>query len=198
MDDLSEIILFMKRFSFATVITNQDNKPIATHIPVLVREENNSIILSAHVAIANDQWKTIQDQTVLVIFSEPHAYISPTNYERELNVPTWNYLAVHVYGQGRLITDYHQVIQILEQTIHTYESHYMDQWNRLPEEYKLANVKGIVAFEILVTDLQAKKKLSQNKTDREQQKIIDSLSHRQDTNEKMIAEYMAKEKIKNI
>jgi len=191
--DKDEIIAFMKQFSFATIITAKDNIPTATHLPFLVSSGSEEIILTSHFAKANEQWKDIQTNNVLVIFSEPHAYISPKNYDKELNVPTWNYISVHAYGQGKLITEAENVFKVLENTIDNYESSYKEQWNRFPEEYKQKLAKGIVAFEITVKDLQAKKKLSQNRTATEKQKIIDTLSESHDTNEKIIAAYMKKD-----
>src|SRR6185312_14593223 len=92
--DRAEIIAFMQRYSFATIITTIDGLPVATHLPFLVKEDDGKVILQAHFAKANPQWKAITESTSLVIFTEPHAYISPTNYETEKVVPTWNYLAV--------------------------------------------------------------------------------------------------------
>lgn len=191
--DKDEIVAFMKQFCFATIITAKDNLPVATHLPFLVTIKNNNVILTAHFAKANEQWKDIEHNKVLVIFSEPHAYISPKNYEKELNVPTWNYISIHAYGQGKLITATEKTFEVLEATIDNFETSYRQQWDNFPEEYKLKMANGIVAFEILVTDLQAKKKLSQNRSDIEKQKIIDTLSKSNDTNEQLIAEYMKKE-----
>jgi transcriptional regulator len=188
-----EIVAFMKQFSFATIITAKDNLPIATHLPFLVTTRDDKVILTAHFAKANQQWADIVNTKVLVIFTEPHAYISPSNYDTEMNVPTWNYISVHAYGNGALITDTNKTLQIIENTIDNYEILYRQQWNKLPEEYKLTMLNGIVAFEIVVTDLQAKNKLSQNKTETEKQKIIDTLSKSKNTNEQLIAEYMKKD-----
>jgi len=190
--DRTEIVDFMKRFSFATVVTATNNIPVATHLPFLVSLKDDQLMLSSHFARANEQWKGIENNIVLTIFSEPHAYISPKNYEKALNVPTWNYISVHAYGQGTIITETGKVMELLEATIDQYDVSYQEQWNSLPEDYKLKMIKGIVAFEIVVTDLQAKKKLSQNKTSNEQQKIIATLSQSSDTNEILIAEYMKK------
>lgn len=195
--DKDRIIAFMKQYSFATVITAKDNLPVATHLPFLVAIKEDTIILTSHFAKANVQWKDIDGNKVLTIFSEPHAYISPKNYDKELNVPTWNYISVHAYGQGKLITERNRIYEVLEATIDNYEASYKQQWNKLPEEYKLKMSKGIVAFEIVVTDLQAKSKLSQNKTDVERQRIIDSLSKSNDSNEQLIAEYMRRNQIGN-
>lgn len=190
--DLEKIIAFMKCFSFATIITAKDNFPVATHLPFLVTVRDDNVILTSHFAKANEHWTDIENNKTLVIFSEPHAYISPKNYEKELNVPTWNYISIHAYGQGKLITETNKTFEVLEATIDNYEILYRQQWENLPEDYKLKMLKGIIAFEIVVTDLQGKKKLSQNKTDSEQEKIINSLEKSNDSNEKLIADYMRK------
>lgn len=190
MTDKTKIVAFMKRFSFATIITSKDDLPIATHLPFVIKEENDKLLLFAHVARQNEQWMHIEENTVLVIFSEPHAYISPANYEKDLNVPTWNYIAVHAYGKAYLLTKDEEVISLLENTIDNYEPFYRQQWDRLPEKYRSGQMTGIVAFKIEVIELQAKEKLSQNKTVNEQQRIIETLSASKDTNEQITAEYM--------
>jgi transcriptional regulator len=191
--DRDEILSFMKTYSFATIITAKENFPIATHLPFLVTDQNGTITLTSHFAKANEQWTEIENCKTLVIFTEPHAYISPKNYEKELNVPTWNYISVHAYGDGRLITDTKSIYEALEATIDNYEIGYRRQWDNFPDEYKRKMAGGIVAFEITVTDLQAKKKLSQNRTTLEQQRIIEHLSRSHDNNDQTIAHYMQKE-----
>ncbi len=190
MADATEAVEFMQRFSFATIVTANNNLPVATHLPFLVAIKDDHIILTSHFARANEQWKYIENNKALVIFSEPHAYISPKHYDKKLNVPTWNYISVHAYGQGKLIMEMDRVFEVLERTIENYEVSYKEQWNDLPGDYKTGLAKGIVAFDIVVTDLQGKKKLSQNKTENEQQKIINALSKSEDTNERLIANYM--------
>lgn len=188
--DREETIGFMRQHSFATIITAKENFPTATHLPFIVSTNGDNVTLTAHFAKANEQWKHLSDSQVLVIFNEPHAYISPKHYDKELNVPTWNYFSVHAYGHGQLITDTEQTFKVLEATINNYEADYKHQWDGLPEDYKLKMVKGIVAFEVIVTDLQAKKKLSQNKTGQEQLRIIETLSKSNNSNEREIANYM--------
>jgi len=86
--DREKIVAFMQRFSFATIITAKNNLPVATHLPFLVTIREDNVILTSHFAKANNHWSDIENDKVLVIFSEPHAYISPKNYGKELNVPT--------------------------------------------------------------------------------------------------------------
>ena len=188
--DKNEIVSFMKQFSFATIITAKDGFPIATHLPFLVTLVDDSIVLTSHFAKANEQWKDIKNHKVLVIFSEPHAYISTTNYDKKLNVPTWNYISIHAYGQGKIVSETKQVLNILEASIDNYEVAFREQWDNFPEDYKLKMSNGIVAFEILVNELQAKKKLSQNRSETEKKKIIDTLSKSNVTNERLIAQFM--------
>ncbi|MXV50045.1 FMN-binding negative transcriptional regulator [Pedobacter sp. HMF7647] len=188
-ENLNEAIAFMQRYSFGTIVTSSGNLPIATHLPFLVTQRENDINIASHFAVANPQALQLDDQ-VLVIFTEPHAYISPKFYEKEQSVPTWNYLAVHAYGKAKIIKAESEKFALLERTIKNYEQGYLDQWNSLSGEYKTKMLKGIVAFEITVTDLQFKKKLSQNKTSDEQQKIISEFSKSFDQNENLIADYM--------
>lgn len=195
MTDHREIVDFMKRFSFATIVTSEGSKPVATHLPFLIEEDEGKIILKSHFAKANEHWRQVEQEKVLVIFSEPHAYISPAHYEKELNVPTWNYLAVHAYGTGKVVSDPNQVLALLEQTIDQYDLGYKAQWGRLPDDYKLGMIKGIVGFEIEVLEIQGKKKLSQNKTGNEREAIISALANSADSNERAIAEYMAAQKL---
>ena len=188
--DKEEIIAFMKQFSFATIITAKNNIPSATHLPFTISTKEDRIILVSHFAKANSQWADIEANKVLVIFTEPHAYISPKHYDKELSVPTWNYISVHAYGQGQIITDTAQSFDVLEAMIMNHDITYKQQWDNLPQDFKLKMLNGIVPFEIIVNDLQASKKLSQNKTAIEQQRIINTLSNSNSDNERAIADFM--------
>jgi transcriptional regulator len=189
-DNEQEAISFMQRYSFATIVTSVNDVPVATHLPFLVEQRDDKIILLSHFAKANPQAAQIVGKSVLVIFTEPHAYISPSNYEKETNVPTWNYLAVHAYGKATLLAEGQKTADLLAHTISTFEADYLKQWNGLPDDYKQKMMKGIVAFEIVVDDLQAKKKLSQNRSAQEQENIINTLSKSTETTENEIAKYM--------
>ncbi|SDP72357.1 negative transcriptional regulator, PaiB family [Mucilaginibacter sp. OK268] len=182
-----EAISFMQRYSFATIITSVDDIPVATHLPFIIEQRDDKLVLSSHFAKANPQATEIAGKNALVIFTEPHAYISPANYEKETNVPTWNYLAVHTYGKVTLLNE---TADLLARTINNYEANYLQQWNNLSDDYKQKMMKGIVGFEIIVDDLQAKKKLSQNRSEQEKENIINTLSKSTNTTENEIAEYM--------
>ena len=180
----------MQKYSFGTLVTSQDDFPIATHLPFVVQIREAQVIVKSHFAKANHQWQHLQNSQVLVIFNEPHAYISPVHYNDEKNVPTWNYFSVHAYGRARLILDNVEALGVLEDTIKTYEPAYHKQWDRLPESYRGKMMRGIIAFEVEITQLQAKKKLSQNKMAEEQQRIINHLETSDKTVERDVAFYM--------
>lgn len=195
LDDKQEAISFMQRYSFATVVTVKNGIPSATHLPFLVSLRDNELVLTSHFAKANPQADELIDGNPLVIFAEPHAYISPKHYDSEKSVPTWNYIAIHAYGKAVLIESAEATAKLLEQTIHFYEDAYLKQWNGLPADYKLKLMNGIVGFEIVVTELQGKKKLSQNRSAVEKERIITDLSTNPDSAARSVADYMDKERL---
>lgn len=188
--DDAEKIAFMKQYSFATIITVKGNLPIATQLPFYIDDRSDRLVLSAHFARANEQAKYIEANISLVIFTEPHAYISPMYYDKRESVPTWDYIAVHAYGRAKILEDDESKLKVLEQMIRFYETNYLQQWKNLSDQFKKGMMRGIVAFELEVTDLQGQKKLSQNKTEAERQRIIQHLEKSKNTIEKDIATYI--------
>lgn len=188
--DDAEKIAFMKLYSFATIITVKDDIPIATQLPFFIDDSSDRLVVSSHFAIANEQAKCIAANTSLVIFTEPHAYISPVHYDKRESVPTWNYIAVHAYGKAKILEDENSKIKVLEQMITFYDQNYLEQWNSLSDRFKKGMMSGIVAFELEVTSLQGQKKLSQNKTETERQRIITHLEKSENTAEKDIAAHI--------
>lgn len=191
--DQPDIVAFMQRFNFATIVSVVEGLPFATHLPFVVEESGEGHIrLLAHFAKANPQWKSLETQTTLVIFSEPHAYVSPSLYSKELNVPTWNYAAVHAYGRAQLIIEDEAVFQLLQNQMQTFEKEYLAQWTRLPQDYKNAMLKGISAFEIPVDKLEAKWKMSQNKPEQDRAKVAAHLLESEDDAARQIGAMMQK------
>lgn len=187
----NEVISFMRKYSFGTIITSKNNLPVATHLPFLVDERDEQVIISSHFAKANPQALDVAENSNLVIFTEPHAYISPKNYPKQEEVPTWNYIAVHAYGKAHMLETEDENLDLLKRTINNYEPEYYQQWEKLPQQFKSKMIKGIVGFEIIVTDLQAKSKLSQNRSEIEKESIINSLNKSPFDSEREIAQYMA-------
>jgi len=190
-EDRAVTIAFMRANPFAILVSNVGGIPFATHLPLLVDEAGDHLVVKGHMAKANAHWKSMKEgEESLVIFHGPHAYISPSLYEIRESVPTWNYAAVHVYGEPTLFSDEEGLKDTLHRMIDTFESSYMAQWSELSDEYRSRMMKHIVGFEIKAKRVEAKFKLSQNRTKGEQTRVIQSLSESKDSNISGTAELM--------
>ena len=181
-EDRATVLAFMRANPFVILVSNTDEGPFATHVPVIIRESADQLTIRGHVAKANPHWRYLQnDPACLMIFHGPHAYISPSNYDTREVVPTWNYGAVHIYGNATTYAEADQLLNMLHDLIPTFEAAYEQQWASLTEAFRQRMLSHIVGFEIAVTKIEAKFKLSQNRSRNEQQHIIDSLSGASDT-----------------
>ncbi len=164
-DDRDTLNAFMRQHSFATIVSSDGNVPQATHTPVLLNPTQGPHgCLLSHMARANPQWRHFSSTEVLVIFTGPHAYISPAWYVTEPAVPTWNYTAVHAYGIPRIVTQHDRFAQMLHDLVEFYEAERPNRWHgTLPAEFRDGLMKGIVGIEIEITRLEGKFKLSQNR-----------------------------------
>lgn len=195
--DRERLIQFLRDNSFATLVGMVEGSLWATHLPFVIEERSGDLRLIAHLARPNKQWKGFaEDHEVLVIFQGPHAYISPTHYEKREEVPTWNYAAVHVYGTPKII-DLASIREVMEKTVEFYEPTYHAQWEELDEKYRTGLMQGVVAFEILVTRLEGTFKMSQNKSEIEQHRIITSLGNSDRSEKRGVAEMMKELQNKN-
>ena len=193
-EDVKKLHKLMQEYGFAVLVTQQDGVPVATHLPFLLDTERGPYgTLMAHMARANAQWRTFNsEQEVLVIFQGPHAYISPLWYEVELSVPTWNYAAVHAYGVPVIIEDDTALYDFLKALIRTHEAQFEKPWDfQLPDDYVQKMMRGTVGFEIQITRLEGKFKMSQNRTATEQQQVIAALQEGQDALSVEVAELMS-------
>ena len=157
-----------------------------------VADDGGQLLVRAHVAKSNPHWKMLEKQESLLIFHGPHAYISPALYEIHESVPTWNYATVHAYGEGRLLPADTDKQQVLAELISQFDSSYLQHWNSFDEQYRSRMLNHIVAFEILVSRIEAKFKLSQNRTKREQENVIKALGTNPDSAVSGVAELMRK------
>jgi transcriptional regulator len=180
--DHADAIAFMRANPFAILVSSTDEGPFATHLPVFVSATGENLVIRGHVAKANPHWRYLEGQpSCMTIFHGPHAYVSTSNYVARENVPTWNYGAVHVYGNARIFASPDELQGVLQQLIGTFEAAYADQWASLSESYRERMLSHIVGFEIAVTKIEAKFKLSQNRTKEEQSNVIESLGKADDT-----------------
>lgn len=175
-ENQEEIKEFLQENSFGILINQTNGKLWATHIPLeLDTNENGATILSGHISKENPQWNGfIDNDQVLAVFSGPHSYISSSWYDHE-NVPTWNYIAVHVYGKIKIIEG-EAVIESLKKLVDKYEQKSEDpvRIEDLSQKIMLQS-RGIVAFEIEITEIQATRKMSQNRDEKNYQNIISKL-----------------------
>ncbi len=185
------VITFIQKNNFGTLISLSANRPIATHLPFLVFEkEDKALVLQCHLAKANPQWKDLNDQEVLVIFSRPHAYVSSSWYE-SVNVPTWNYIAIHLYGRARKMTGDDFVLS-LKNLVDNHEAERPNRFhlNDLSEIQLKRQLNAIIGLEINISEVQASFKLSQNRKAKDYENIIDQLSTSENLLEREIAWYM--------
>lgn len=189
--DASAILEFIRQNSFGIVVSRGADRILATHIPLELSKDDAK--LTGHIARANPQWKDFKSgDEVLVIFSGPHAYISSSWYNHE-NVPTWNYIAVHVYGTIKIIEG-EQLCDSLRRLVATHEaaSTHPVSVDTMSPEYVRKSIQGIVGFEVDITKIEAAHKLSQNRDRENQERIIAALDERHDNGAKKISAAMKK------
>lgn len=177
-EDLKQIREFIKSNSFGILVNQVKDRPWATHIPIeLDTDADGNDILVSHISKANPQWKSFNEQDeVLCIFNGPHSYISSSWYKVE-EVPTWNYIAVHVYGRITLLSE-EEVLASMHALVNKYERESKDPISLHDMSDKtMAQIRGVVGFKIDVTDIQATYKLSQGR-EQDHPKIISELKER--------------------
>ncbi|MGY3715787.1 FMN-binding negative transcriptional regulator [Sutcliffiella cohnii] len=182
---------FIDKYGFATLFSQHEGEPYATHLPLMLNESENA--LYGHFARPNEQWKDAEDQQVLAVFQGPHCYISPSWYETDKAVPTWNYVSIHVYGKMEIVDDPKAVFDSLNDLVEKYESD--DSPYSLGEvepSYVEGLAKGIVAFKINITKIEAKAKLSQNHPIERQKLVIQHLENSTDQDNLRVASLMKK------
>ncbi len=177
-EDRAALHALIRDYSFATLITQHDGAPFASHLPMVLHSDTGPHgTLVGHMARANPQWRDFDaTQDILVIFQGPHAYISPSWYTDHPSVPTWNYAVVHAYGKPRVIDEHAELYDTLRTLVHTYEAPSPQPWTLdLPETYLHKMMRGIVGFAIEITRLEGKYKLSQNRPPEDQQRVMVAL-----------------------
>lgn len=173
----------IEQYGFAQLVTAPDGALQASHLPFLFEPERGEKgTLTAHMAHANPQWRDLQQLgdtggEALVIFQGPHAYVSPSWYGSGPAVPTWNYVALHAYGTPFLIEDTARKRALMDRLVATHESGLPAPWSMAGQEeaYIAAMMRAIVAFEIPLNRIEAKAKLSQNKSPEDRQSVVAGL-----------------------
>jgi transcriptional regulator len=182
---------FIDEFGFGVVISSADGLS-GTHLPfVLHADEGEQGVLYAHCAKANPHWKDLEGQNVLVIFTGPHGYISPSWYSTKPAVPTWNYVAVHAYGVATLL-DPEATLKAVDQVVEKYEPQLLAKRDIVTDQIKHKMLAGIVGFKIELTTLEGQLKLGQNKSKDDQTGVLNALNNSNNLNDLMLSSYMQK------
>jgi transcriptional regulator len=167
--DSEEIFDFIEANAFGQLISNVKGRLFSTHLPFLLSEDKTKVI--GHLALHNPQHSEIEDQEVLITLEGAHDYISPSWYNTS-GVPTWNYQAVHIYGQCRMIRDVEELEKVVNALTAKYESAFEDPWK---PDYKPSMLGAIVGVEVSINQIQCKYKLSQNRPLKERKQVIEKL-----------------------
>lgn len=192
-ENRDDIHAFLQENSFGILINQTQGKLTATHIPLeLETDKEGNSILYGHLSKENPQRKGFtENDEILAVFSGPHSYISSSWYDHE-NVPTWNYIAVHVYGRIKIVEG-EAVVESLKKLVDKYEKASKNpvRVEDLSKE-TMMQASGVVAFEIEITEIQATKKLSQNRDDKNYQNIISELEKTKENQAVAMANEMKK------
>jgi len=176
------------------VSTDGDGAPFCTHLALVWQDDgtpHGSLI--GHLARANPHWKLFaRGVPSLALFWGPHAYVSPTWYAPGPKVPTWNYVTVHAYGRPEVIENPKQVLEVLADLAKIYEGNEGWGLGALPPGNAEAQIRGIVAFRIPLTKIEAKTKLSQNRDMEDRRRVIARLEAADGDDAKATAMWMKK------
>jgi len=192
-ENREELLAFVKKNVFGILIVDDLGKPVATHIPMMLQEENESPFLIGHISKENEQGNLFHGSPqALAIFQGPHSYISSSWYNHE-NVSTWNYIAVHVYGKLTVLTEL-ELYEHLIQLTNTMEAHSEKPkyFENISPRVIRENVTGVTGFKMTIESIQSSFKLSQNRDEVTHKNIIHELEKRGDANSKAIADEMKK------
>lgn len=186
--DTSRIYDFIREFSFGTIISSGNSRPVATHTPLMLHFKEDKPVLLGHIALANNHKEfLVNGAGVLCIFQGPHAYVSSRWYA-EPEVPTWNYRSVHVYGTVKVL-DGSEIRQAMSSLMDRYEAPKEQpmKMEEIPARVLERDMKGIFVFEIAVTDMEAAEKLSQNSDEVSYKTITGELKQDGDFNAMLLA-----------
>jgi transcriptional regulator len=177
--DRSVLFEAMRAYSFAVLFgplaaPEAAGLQIATHLPLIVKDEGQHGLLEGHFAKANSHWQVLAGRETLVVFSGPHSYVSPTLYKEQLSVPTWNYVAIHAYGNLQLVEEDAEKEALLGGLIQANDPAYGEQWRSLPDGFHRSMLAGIVGFRIPIARIEGKFKLSQNRLAADRRNVHDA------------------------
>jgi len=166
-DDVQKMISVIKTFPFATLVSAKEGKPFVTHIPIIYNDETGKLV--AHIDKFNPQVETLINGTeVTVIFKGPDTYISPSVYTTK-QLPTWNYIIVHITGTLSLINDAEAAKKTMVEMTKFLEGPEQKFVLEMDNNRMKRAINYIQAFDITITHWDGKLKLSQDKIEKDQE-----------------------------
>ena len=189
-EDRPELLAFLRANNFPVLVTGTGGVLHASHLPVTIHEKGPQIVIDMHMAKNNPQWKEfrageVRDE-VMVLFTGPHAYVSPRWYADEERVPTWNYAAVHAYGVPVINSDKKAKAESQRRLIESLDPAWLPKHDALSDAYVNQMLDGIVNFSIPVARIETRWKLSQNRGRREMEFIAAELNKSKDSTERAL------------
>lgn len=199
--DTAALHLQMQASPLPVLITHGSQGLIASHVPLLLDPDEGPYgTLYGHLARANPHWQALAEGgEALVIFAGEQAYISPSFYPSKAAhgkaVPTWNYLAVHAYGQPGVFDDHDRLLALVSRLSSKHEANRPEPWavSDAPGDYIDSMLKAIVGFSVPISRLIGKRKLSQNRSTADQLGVRDGLLANPNSHDHALAHLMAKE-----
>ncbi|HZW84401.1 MAG TPA: FMN-binding negative transcriptional regulator [Nitrososphaerales archaeon] len=167
----------VERIGFGTLVTNGKSGLYATHIPMLIDpSKGKNGLLYGHIARGNSQWReTPAGSEALAVFLGPDAYITPRWYQETKKtgkvVPTWNYIAIHVRGPITFLQDEGRLREMVTLLTRRQESEAENPWEveSAPQDFIRGELRSIVGFEMPITKIEGKWKLSQNRSEEDRE-----------------------------
>jgi transcriptional regulator len=188
----------IRKIGFGTLVTNAASGMLASHVPLMLdTSKGEQGILYGHIARGNLQWRdTTPGSEGLAIFLGPDAYVTPRWYQTKKDdgkvVPTWNYVAIHVRGPVTFFEDPERLREIVTELTALHESAAEDPWKvtDAPVDYIQAQLKSIVGFEMPITRVEGKWKMSQNRPEPDREGVIAGLDERNQTRDSEVSTEM--------
>ena len=181
----------MRRHPLATLISGPaGGEPAVSHAPLFAQRGGAQLVLQGHLARPNPQWKQWKDgDDVLAIFHGPDAYVSPFWYATKEAVPTWDYAVVHALGKVTVAHDSAAKERVLKALIDAHDAPYRARWDEFDLEWREKMKGGIVAFDLAVTRLDVKFKVSQNRSEADREGVLRAMQAG-DASARELAEWM--------
>lgn len=173
---IEDVRVFVENHGFATLFSAKSKQVMATHAPLMIETIKDEEFLVGHIARANIQHDAFDGKTnMLAVFMDQHAYISSSWYGH-INVPTWNYIAVHIEGTADVIEG-EELKTSLHKLVTKYETPDSKGFSldQMPAEMLSREMNGIVGFRMRIDKIEASYKLSQNRNTEDFQNIIKEL-----------------------